>query len=553
MKMQPHAGPVVSAIVSAYASARFLRHCLEDLEAQTIADRMEIIVIDSGSPDDEQAIVREFQGRFGNIVFLRTERETVYAAWNRGIRLARGHYLTNANTDDRHAPDAFERMVAVLDSRPEAGLVYANCAVTRTPNTSLREGPVVGHFHWPAFDPRLLFAVCYVGPQPMWRRSLHGQFGLFDPGYTSAGDYEFWLRICRKVQFVHIPEVLGLYLTHAASIEHATPEISHREAAQARRRHWPAEWGDLPRSGGGFFHAAPVVDATPLRPIAAAPAPTVSVIVPTAGESAALAAALRSVLDQTFDDVEIVVVDDGGRDVGRLLDGLAAGARIVSLRQPTPRGRAAGRNAGLAVARGRYVAYLDDRDRFHPDHLESLVGLLRKTGAQVVYSDACLPPAEYPAGPTVAADLCRARSAGHCRLELLVANVIPLGCVLHARECLQASGPFDPALVTAADWDFLIRLSRHFDMASLSRATIDVRAGDAAGPPTAAEVRDLLRATREIHARYRMYAEGDEVLLGRQEAVQERLHRRLRGAFRERVTGAFKRLLSWRQRRRLAG
>lgn len=547
--------PVVSAIVSAYASARFLRGCLEDLEAQTIADRMEIIVVDSGSPDDEEAIVREFQGRFGNIVYLRTERETVYAAWNRGIRLARGRYLTNANTDDRHAPDAFERMVAVLDSRPEAGLVYANCAVTRTPNTSLHEGPVVGHFRWPAFDPRLLFSVCYVGPQPMWRRSLHGQFGLFDPGYTSAGDYEFWLRICRKVKFVHIPEVLGLYLTHEGSIEHATPEVSHREAAQARRRHWPAEWGALPRTGGGFLQAAPVVDATPLRPIAAAaaPAPTVSVIVPTRGDSATLTAALRSVLDQTFQDFEIVVVDDGGPDVGRLLDGLDARGRIVALRQPMPRGRAAGRNAGLAAARGRSIAYLDDHDRFHPDHLESLVGLLRKTGAKVAYSDAVTGPADHPGGTPAAADRPRQRSAGLCRLELLVANAIPLGCVLHARECLEASGPFDPSLVANEDWDFLIRLSRHFDMAALCRATIDVRAGDDGGIPSPARVRDLLRSTREIHARYRMYAEGDDALLGRQEAVQAGLRRRIRGGFQDQVTGALKRLWSRSEDRRLAG
>jgi hypothetical protein len=70
------AGPAykVTAIVSAYGSERFLRDCLEDLERQTIANRIEIIVIDSGSPQDEERIVREFQYSNPNVVYIRTRR-----------------------------------------------------------------------------------------------------------------------------------------------------------------------------------------------------------------------------------------------------------------------------------------------------------------------------------------------------------------------------------------------------------------------------------------------------------------------------------------------
>ena len=83
--------PLVSAIVSAYKSTRYLRGCLEDLENQTIADRLEIIVVDSNSPEDERSIIEEFQKRHSNVVYIRSEeRETVYGAWNRGIKAARG-------------------------------------------------------------------------------------------------------------------------------------------------------------------------------------------------------------------------------------------------------------------------------------------------------------------------------------------------------------------------------------------------------------------------------------------------------------------------------
>ena len=166
--------PLVTAIVSTYNSEKYIRGCLEDLEAQTLSDRLEIIVVDSGSRQNERLVIEEFQQRYDNIRYIRSDdRETIYAAWNRAIVEARGRYLTNANTDDRHRADAYERMVAELEENLDVSLVYADSAVTRMPNAGFDQAPVEGYFRWPEFDARHLFSVCYIGPQPMWRRSLH--------------------------------------------------------------------------------------------------------------------------------------------------------------------------------------------------------------------------------------------------------------------------------------------------------------------------------------------------------------------------------------------
>jgi glycosyltransferase involved in cell wall biosynthesis len=246
--------PIVSAIVSIYNAERFLRGCLEDLEAQTIAAQLEIIVVDSGSRQNEHAIVKEFQQRYQNIVYLRTEeRETLYAAWNRGVKAARGKYLTNANTDDRHRSDALEKLVETLETHPEVALAYADSVITDQENATWGSAPLVGHFRWPEFEARLLFQACYVGPQPLWRRELHERYGLFDPAFTSAGDYEFWLRLAVTEQFLHVPEVLGLYLLAPGGLEHGQPDISHQESEEACQRHWPPAWGPRPPVSGNFL------------------------------------------------------------------------------------------------------------------------------------------------------------------------------------------------------------------------------------------------------------------------------------------------------------
>ena len=66
-------GYLVSAIVSTYNAERFIRGCLEDLENQTIADQIEIIVVDSGSQQDEEAVIREFQEKYSNIKYIKTD------------------------------------------------------------------------------------------------------------------------------------------------------------------------------------------------------------------------------------------------------------------------------------------------------------------------------------------------------------------------------------------------------------------------------------------------------------------------------------------------
>ena len=84
------------------------------MENQTIADKLEIIVVNSGSEQNEESVVKEFQKKYGNIVYIKTEREGLYRAWNRAIKVASGQFLTNANTDDRHRKDALEVMVNML-------------------------------------------------------------------------------------------------------------------------------------------------------------------------------------------------------------------------------------------------------------------------------------------------------------------------------------------------------------------------------------------------------------------------------------------------------
>ncbi len=449
--------PVVSVLVSAYNSEEYLRGLLDDLEAQTIAGQTEIIVVDSGSQQNEREIVESFQRQYPNIRYVRTmQRESVYGAWNRAIEVAQGKYLTNANTDDRHAPDAFEIMVNALEEHPEVGVVYGDSAVTQKKNTTLVQGPIIGRLRWPEFDRRLLFQICFIGPHPMWRRSLHEQFGGFDEKMTSAGDYEFWLRVSDKTYFHHIPQVLGLYLMAEQSLEHREISVSVKEAQEARKRYWNHRNEGLPPSIGPIF-----LENYQATSKVGKKFPLVSVIMPTFNRPKELAAALESIANQTYPEIEVIVINDGGKDVAPVLQRFEKKLSIKYKRQEKNEGAGSARNVGMVMAKGKYIAFLDDDDIYRPEHLFTLVAELETNSSIVAaYSDALQSVVEQDGDKAkiLAKDVYF--SVDFSSELLLVRNYIPNLCLAFRREALELAGLFNTQMSALEDWEWLIRLSK---------------------------------------------------------------------------------------------
>jgi glycosyltransferase involved in cell wall biosynthesis len=203
--------PLVSAIVSTYNSSRFINGKIEDLLNQTIADKLEIIIINSGSQQDEDTIIKKYLMKHPNIKYIQTEeRETIYKAWNRGITIANGKYITNANTDDRLRYDALAVLSNELESDPELGLVYADQYITTIQNENYLFSKKSKVVRMPEFDYLVQLERCIVFSQPMWRSSLHYQDNFwFDENLEVCGDHEFELKISAKYKMKHIPQVLG--------------------------------------------------------------------------------------------------------------------------------------------------------------------------------------------------------------------------------------------------------------------------------------------------------------------------------------------------------
>lgn len=188
-------------------------------------------------------------------------------------------------------------------------------------------------------------------------------------------------------------------------------------------------------------------------------APSVSVVIPAYKAAGTIAATLDSVLAQTFQDFEIIVVNDGSPDTLALEKALEPYRdRIVYLRQAN-QGPAGARNTGIQTARGEYAALLDSDDMWAPEHLEAQLALLKADPSiDMVYADAKIVGDVPEAGRTVM-EFCP--STGEVTFEALVT----LRCTVHIcvsvcrRDALLRAGLFDLAFRGTEDIDLWLRMA----------------------------------------------------------------------------------------------
>ncbi|MCK4852295.1 MAG: glycosyltransferase [Candidatus Omnitrophica bacterium] len=194
--------------------------------------------------------------------------------------------------------------------------------------------------------------------------------------------------------------------------------------------------------------------------------PEVSVIIPTYNRAHVVGRAIESVLNQTYREFEIIVVDDGSTDNTKELIEDKYGKQVNYVRQPR-KGAPAARNLGFRISRGKFVNFLDSDDYFLPENLEKKVRVLeRNPAAGWVYSDSYYTDEERNF-------FRRSHSLRKMRKKIETRDDVfdimfrrggltNTNTVMMRRECMEKTGGFDERLTVYQDVEFFLRVARHF-------------------------------------------------------------------------------------------
>jgi glycosyltransferase involved in cell wall biosynthesis len=191
------------------------------------------------------------------------------------------------------------------------------------------------------------------------------------------------------------------------------------------------------------------------------PTPCISVVIPVYNRAHCVAHAIESVIAQTYKDIEIIAVDDGSSDgTAKVLEGF--GNRIRLIRQPNG-GVSAARNTGIRAARGKWVAFLDSDDQWHPEKLERQLGALKKYRAKICFTrcinaqSESLPDIEFISTTPCEPEIYRAQNALD---SVCVSPRHPLIQTMVAEKALlEEAGLFDESFHAAEDAELIFRLS----------------------------------------------------------------------------------------------
>lgn len=196
--------------------------------------------------------------------------------------------------------------------------------------------------------------------------------------------------------------------------------------------------------------------------------PMVSVIIPTYNRAELVGRAIQSVLAQTFDDWELIVVDDASTDNTEKVVSSFTDTRIRYHQHNTNRGGSDARNTGIRNSKGQFIAFLDSDDKWLEDKLYQQVMTMKEAPSKVglVYTGM------VHVRKNKARRKVKPIHEGDITKELIVKNSVgSCSCVLVRKKVFERVGYFDTNMPSRQDIDMWFRISKHYDIVYIEKCS----------------------------------------------------------------------------------
>jgi len=222
--------PVITILVATWNSAPDLEDFLESLLNQSWQD-WQLLLLDNASQDGSDEVVARAKSRLRppqQLIWSSQPDHGIYDAWNRGLKLARGHYLCFIGADDRFVSEhSLANIMKSVDSRAEL-ITAQNAYYSRTGRFLRVWGSA---WRWS----RMRQSMNIAHPGMLVHQDLFRKYGDFDDSFHICGDYEWFLRLPAGVKAVHL-EIPVLKVIQGG-VSHTRIRQVYAETFQAQRRH----------------------------------------------------------------------------------------------------------------------------------------------------------------------------------------------------------------------------------------------------------------------------------------------------------------------------
>jgi len=204
--------PKISIITSLFKSEKYLEFYFDATEAVVNKENYEFLLLLNQPNEEELYIINnKIKGKKYYKLHIIKEKESLYATWNRGVKLAKADYLANWNVDDCRTPESLKIQAATLDKNPNAAMTYGD--QTAIMNMGDKFGKLQTTPEYNSATKKEFRKSTFIGCFQMWRKSIHKTVGYYDEQFRLVSDYEFQIRVAHKFPLIKTNGLIGYYLS----------------------------------------------------------------------------------------------------------------------------------------------------------------------------------------------------------------------------------------------------------------------------------------------------------------------------------------------------
>ncbi|MBI5155161.1 polysaccharide biosynthesis protein, partial [Candidatus Poribacteria bacterium] len=224
-----------SVVIPVLNREKYIAHAIDSVLNGTFKD-FEIVVVDNGSTDWTYQIVKEYTESDPRVRLVEGGGGTIASALNTGIRLARGEYICQLDSDDEYVPETLDHMIAYLRAHPRCGLAISFYCLMDEEGRVLEDLPPVTHS---GYNCNQILRRDGAGALRVFPKTVLEEFGLYDEKhYGNFGeDYDMVLKVSEKYEVGRVQEVLYHYRRHEENTDVTRdPVMKHLNKNRARQQ-----------------------------------------------------------------------------------------------------------------------------------------------------------------------------------------------------------------------------------------------------------------------------------------------------------------------------
>lgn len=350
---------------------------------------------------------------------------------------------------------------------------------------------------------------------PIGNLQLRYKFGTFSD--RMWGWQFIWIKMLRKQPFPQARKMLLKALMQSSEMRKAALQWRKEHLSELEKQEFKFYKMDyeLRRRGDFWVNERPSAEKK------------VSVLVRTCGRPSVLRETLISLRNQTYPNIEIVVVEDGEETARKMIETEFADLPIVYQATGKKGGRCKAGNLALKLATGDYLNFLDDDDVFYADHIETLVMTLQNhPDFAAAYALGFETPIEV-----ISTEPYRYRIKNYSTVvdvpfdkgELMHHNCFPIQTVMFSRKLYEKHGGFDEELDMLEDWDFWIRYAAEdwFEYVPKTTSQYRIPANQTVVKERQKQLDDAYKNVQDKHRKDRFVLTGDELIGEYQQSLKK--------------------------------